>query len=84
MRRQAPARMVPAGAPHGGMLRAWLQTLVAALWARSEARRFSLRTLLRHNGRPKFLPARSDTARRANRRPRRLAASEGWFSFAAR
>jgi hypothetical protein len=72
-----------------GVLRAWLQTLLAALWARnwarSSTRRFSLRTLLHHSVRPH--PAsepRNATPRVTNRRPRRLAASAEWFSFAAR
>ncbi|MGV2288560.1 hypothetical protein AAHK20_07575 [Trinickia sp. YCB016] len=72
-------------------LRAWLQTIVSKLRVRAGARpfsRFSLRTLL-----PKPpVVLRALTSRRtpgvslrgASRRPRRLAASAGWFAFAAR
>jgi|ERR1700738_2767117 hypothetical protein len=79
----------PSAKPEGGILRAWLHTLLAALWARNWARnatrRFSLRTLLHHGVRPRSAsePAHA-THRMPNRRPRRLAASAEWFSFAAR
>ncbi|WP_207000124.1 hypothetical protein [Trinickia mobilis] len=71
--------------------RAWFQTLFSILRMRAGARpfsRFSLRTLL-----PKPpVTLHALTSRRtpdgslhgANRRPRRLAASAGWFAFAAR
>jgi len=71
--------------PQGGILRAWLRTLLAALWARRGARPFSLRMLLRHGAQSRPFAQRDHAAYRVtNRRPRRLAASEGWFSFAAR
>ncbi|TKC78183.1 hypothetical protein FAZ69_31840 [Trinickia terrae] len=72
-------------------LRAWFQSLFSMLRVRAGARpfsRFSLRTLLPSSP----LTLRSSASRRtptvsprgAGRRPRRLAASTGWFAFAAR
>ncbi len=83
-RQQARAGIRPqTSAGPGGFVRAWLRTLISALWVRSAARPFSLRTLLRHRTRTSFAAARGNTAHRvANRRVRRLAASAGWFSFA--
>jgi hypothetical protein len=73
-----------APAPRGGFLRAWMQAVLAALWARNTVRQLSLRMFTRHRG-PRFLASREHTVRRMpSRRPRRLAASAEWFSFATR
>jgi hypothetical protein len=72
-------------------LRAWFQTIFSLLRVRGSARplsRFSLRTLLPTPP----MALRALTSRRtpsvalrgASRRPRRLAASSGWFAFASR
>jgi hypothetical protein len=84
-RMQAASRPSSSAAPQGGVLRAWLHTLLAALWARSGMPRFSLRTLLHHNSQSRVFTSGGKTVRRMlSRRPRRLAASPEWFSFAAR
>jgi len=68
-----------------GLLRSWLRALVSVLRTRRAARRFSLRALL---VKPAVRRVRAAQARfvhqATNRRPRRLAASTGWFAFAAR
>lgn len=76
----------PAGSqPPGGLLRVWLQALVAALRIRHAARRFSLRALLVKPALRRVQAAQGRLApRSASRRPRRLSASAGWFAFAAR
>ncbi len=70
-------------------IRAWFEAFFSMLRVRAGVRRFSLRTLLPTP--PKALRAlttRSSTPaaprRTGSRRPRRLAASTGWFAFAAR
>lgn len=81
-RRLAPeiARAVP-----GGLLRAWLDTLVAALRIRNSVRHFSLRTLIVKPAVRRVRSAQARFAHRAtSRRPRRLSASAGWFAFGAR
>jgi hypothetical protein len=81
------ASSVPAtnAAPRGGwFVRAWLQAVLAALWARNSVRQLSLRMFTRHSG-SRFLASRDHAVRRIpSRRPRRLAASAEWFSFGAR
>ncbi|CAN7536699.1 hypothetical protein LJR230_003674 [Trinickia sp. LjRoot230] len=79
--------LAPAGRAQaaGGMLRGWLQTLLATLQARNASRRFSLRALFVKPAVRRVHAARARFAPRAlERRPRRLAASAGWFAFAAR
>lgn len=80
-RRLAQAR---AHAP-SSLLRAWLDTLFSALRMKNGPRRFSLRSLLRRSLHRRTALATGATPQRAaNRRPRRLATSTGWFAFGAR
>ncbi|WP_116139787.1 hypothetical protein [Trinickia diaoshuihuensis] len=77
---------VPAHAPEtGGSLRAWLHAVFSLLRSKTRARRLLLRGLLRHTkARRAALANAQRAAATANRRPRRLLASAGWFAFAAR
>ncbi|MGG1945252.1 hypothetical protein AB1286_10620 [Trinickia sp. NRRL B-1857] len=69
----------------GGTLRTWLRTVFSMLRSRTRARRLLLRGLLRHTkARRAALASAQRAAATANRRPRRLSASAGWFAFAAR
>jgi hypothetical protein len=79
-------------------VRSWFHTFFSALRGRANARRLSLRTLLRKPTQHRALPSpqhalgvaapnvstSNGTALAASRRPRRLLASNGWFAFAAR
>jgi hypothetical protein len=65
-------------------LRAWFQSFFPELRQQADARRFSLRTLLR-KPKPLARPATATGSRSTGRRPRRtLPSSTGWFAFAAR
>lgn len=68
-----------------GLLRSWLRALVSVLRTRRAARRFSLRALLVKPAVRRVQAAQARFVHQAkNRRPRRLAASAGWFAFAGR
>jgi len=73
--------------PVDGM-RAWFHSFFSVLRVRAGARHFSLRTLLYRPATPlRKLTAPPPSAARSapgSRRPRRMAASAGWFAFAAR
>ena len=77
-REAAPVR--PAQAV--GLFRAWLHTILSAFRSGRRARHVLLRKLLRRASARRLNTA--SPARAANRRPRRLSASAGWFAFAAR
>jgi len=70
--------------PVDGM-RAWFHSFFSVLHVRAGARHFSLRTLLYRPATPlRALASPALRGVRGSRRPRRLAASAGWFAFAAR
>jgi len=82
---QQPAHGQPStGRTHG--LRAWLRAVLSALRTGTRARRLLLRRLLRRATirRSAVAPAKRSATAGGNRRPRRLAASAGWFGFASR
>jgi hypothetical protein len=66
-------------------IRLWFNAFFAALRQRAVPQRLALRRLM-HRASPGRLlgTPRHSEPRGAGRRPRRLAASDGWFAFAAR
>jgi hypothetical protein len=84
--RRAPANAYGVhGEEAGGTLRTWLSAVFSMLRSRTRARRLLLRGLLRHTKARRAAQASAQrAAAAANRRPRRLSASAGWFAFAAR
>ncbi|AOJ70974.1 MULTISPECIES: hypothetical protein [Burkholderia] len=67
-------------------LRAWLHAFLSLMSAHAAARRIALRSLLQKPSLRLRAPSlhRASAAPRRINRPRRLAASTGWFVFAAR
>jgi hypothetical protein len=80
-RKAVPARADQAG----GLFRAWLRAVLSAFRTGTRARRVLLQRLLRRaTARRLGTASVVRAAAVANRRPRRLSASAGWFAFAAR
>ncbi|WP_323119539.1 hypothetical protein [Burkholderia alba] len=65
-------------------IRAWLHAFLSMMSAQAAARRTALRSLLQKPSSLRMLTARRASPQRRINRPRRLAASSGWFAFAAR
>jgi len=80
-----PAGANASPAQSGGRLRTWLRAVIRALRSGTRARRLLLRRLLRRATLRRATLARGQrSAAAGNRRPRRLSASAGWFSFGSR